>query len=90
MSQNARQLPSRVTSSGGVLDYEYYYDANANPTHIANALVPGYDPQDRWMTFDGLDPLTDAGSASFGGDHWHRFTYDALGRWIFIRAQVGF
>ncbi|MEQ1513210.1 MAG: RHS repeat-associated core domain-containing protein [Lysobacteraceae bacterium] len=78
MSQNARQLPSRVTSSGGVLDYEYYYDANANPTHIANALVPGYDPQDRWMTFDGLDRLTDAGSASFGGDHWHRFTYDAL------------
>lgn len=30
------------------------------------------------MTYDGLDRLTDAGSASFGGDHWHRFTYDAL------------
>jgi RHS repeat-associated protein len=78
MTQNARQLPQRVTSSGGVLDYRYYYDQNGNPEHIANELVNGYDPRDRWMIYDGLDRLTDAGSASFGGDHWHRFTYDAL------------
>lgn len=77
-TQNARQLPQRVESSGGVLDYEYYYDGNGNTTHIANLLVAGYDARDRWMTFDGLDRLTDAGSASFGGDHWHRFTYDAI------------
>ena len=78
MTQNARQLPSRVTSSAGVLDYTYFYDANGNPEHIANELVSGYDVRDRWMSYDGLDRLTAAGSASFGGDHWHRFTYDAL------------
>lgn len=78
MSQNARQLPRRVTSSSGVLDYTYFYDANGNPEHIANELVNGYDPRDRWMQYDALDRLTAAGSASFGGDHWHRFTYDGL------------
>jgi RHS repeat-associated protein len=78
MTQNARQMPQRVTSSGGALDYTYLYDANGNPEHIANELVPGYDLRDRWMTYDGLDRLTDAGSGSFGGDHWHRYTYDAL------------
>jgi hypothetical protein len=36
------------------------------------------DNYSRWMTYDGLDRLTSAGSASFGGDAWHRFTYDAL------------
>jgi hypothetical protein len=70
MYQNERQLPRRVASSGGVLDYEYYYDPNGNPTHIANMLVPDYDPLDRWMGFDGLDRLTVAASVSFGGDHW--------------------
>ena len=78
MQQNARQLPQRTTSSGGVLDYINYYDANGNVEHIANNLVPGYDARDRWMQYDALDRLTAAGSASFGGDHWHRFTYDAL------------
>lgn len=78
MTQNVRQLPQRVTSSGGALDYSYVYDANGNPEHIANELVAGYDLRDRWMGYDGLDRLTDAGSASFGGDHWHRYTYDAL------------
>ncbi len=79
MYQNARQLPSRVISSGGALDYSYFYDANGNPTHIGNELTAGYDLRDRWMTYDGLDRLTDAGSGSFGGtDNWHRYTYDAL------------
>ena len=79
MTQNARQLPSRVTSSGGVLDYSYFYDANGNPTHIGNELTGGYDLRDRWMTYDQLDRLTDAGSGSFGGtDNWQRFTYNAL------------
>ncbi|TXH77730.1 MAG: RHS repeat-associated core domain-containing protein [Lysobacteraceae bacterium] len=78
MTQNARQLPQRVSSSGGVLDYTHYYDANGNVEHIANELTPGYDLRDRWMQYDGLDRLTAAGSGSFGGDHWHRFSYDAL------------
>jgi RHS repeat-associated protein len=78
MTQNARQLPSRTTSSGGVLDYVNYYDANGNVDHIANELVAGWDPGDRWMQYDALDRLTAAGSGSFGGDHWHHFTYDAL------------
>jgi RHS repeat-associated protein len=78
MQQNVRQLPERVVSSGGVLDYYHVYDRNGNVEHIANNLVPGYDPRDRWMEYDALDRLTAVGSASFGGDHWHRMTYDAL------------
>jgi RHS repeat-associated protein len=78
MHQNARQLPERVINSGGVLDYHHYYDRNGNPEHIANNLVDGWDPRDRWMHYDGVDRLTAAGSGRFGGDHWHQFTYDAL------------
>ncbi len=78
MTQNARQLPDRTISSGGVLDFQNFYDANGNVEHIANRLVEGYDLRDRWMQYDQLDRLTAAGSGSFGGDHWHRMTYDAL------------
>lgn len=81
MTQNARKLPARVTDSGGVLDYDYGYDANGNVGHIYDYipdLTPGATPKHRWMYYDGLDRLTSTGSAIFGGDHWHRFTYDAL------------
>jgi RHS repeat-associated protein len=81
MTQNARQLPARVTDSGGVLDYDYGYDANGNIGHIYDYipdLTPGATPKHRWMYYDGLDRLTSTGSAFFGGDHWHRFTYDAV------------
>ena len=76
MQQNARQLPSRVTSSGGVHDLTYNYDANGNVTNIWD-LGRG-DHYSRWLTYDNLDRLTSAGSGHFGGDAWHRFTYDAL------------
>jgi RHS repeat-associated protein len=76
MEQNARQLPLRTTSSGGVSSYEYGYDGAGNVGHIYDLVRgTGYS---RWMHYDGLDRLTAAGSASFGGDHWHRFGYDAL------------
>jgi len=79
MQQNARQLPSRSADSGGVLDLAYSFDANANVNHIWDyAQDTGNGFYGRWMTYDGLDRLTDAGSCSFGGDCWHRFTYDAL------------
>jgi RHS repeat-associated protein len=36
-------------------------------------------PRHRWMGYDGLDRLTSAASAIFGGtDSTHRFTYDAI------------
>ena len=76
MTQNARQLPARVTSSDGVLDYTYNYDANGNATNIWD-LARG-DHYSRWLNYDNLDRLTAAGSAGFGGDAWHRMTYDAL------------
>ncbi|MFZ5639022.1 MAG: RHS repeat domain-containing protein [Pseudomonadota bacterium] len=76
MQQNVRQLPSRVTSSGGVNDFTYNYDANGNVTNIWD-LARG-DNYSRWLSYDNLDRLTAAGSASFGGDHWHRMTYDVL------------
>jgi RHS repeat-associated protein len=75
MTQNARQLPATVTN-GSVLNYQYNYDANGNVEAIYdNARGSFYS---RWMHYDGLDRLYEAGSASFGGDSWHRFTYDAL------------
>ncbi len=74
MLQNARQLPDRSTD-GAALDLEYHYDVNGNVEFIGD-WVPGQSH--RWMTYDGLDRLSSVGSAMFGGDHWHRFTYDAL------------
>lgn len=78
MSQNARQLPQRVLSAG-VADMRYDYDANGNVSVIADD-TPGRNggTYSRWMYYDGLDRLTDAGSCMFGGDCWHRFKYDAL------------
>jgi len=81
MLQNARQLPARVTDGGGALDYDYGYDANGNVTHVYDYipdLTPGSTPAHRWMHYDGLDRLVTVGSAIFGGDHWHRFSYDVL------------
>lgn len=54
------------------------------PAFFLRALCPigSVDHNDsarsRWMAYDPLDRLTDANAAMFGGDHWHRFTYDAL------------
>jgi RHS repeat-associated protein len=76
MTQNARQLPERVTDNWGAMDYKYDYDANANPTLITD-YARGSD-YSRWLSYDQLDRLKDAGSCSFGGDCWHHFTYDAL------------
>ncbi|MBL8297705.1 MAG: RHS repeat-associated core domain-containing protein [Rhodanobacteraceae bacterium] len=75
MLQNTRQLPSRITHSG-VSDQTYDYDANGNLAQIRD-LVRG-DNYNRTMQYDNLDRLTAAGSASFGGDAWHRFSYDVL------------
>jgi RHS repeat-associated protein len=78
MSQNARQLPQRVLSPG-VADLRYDYDKNGNVTVIGDE-TPGRNTgvYSRWLHYDALDRLTDAGSCMFGGDCWHRFTYDAL------------
>ena len=81
MTQNARQLPDRVTGSGLAMDFSYRYDANGNVNQIYDHvpdMIPGSAPKYRLMEYDGLDRLTAAGSAMFGGNHWHRFTYDAL------------
>ena len=75
MAQNARQLPARSTDAG-IIDYESSFDANGNVTALLDR-VRG-DHYSRWMTYDGLDRLTSAGSCSFGGDCWHRFSYDVL------------
>ncbi|WAC63610.1 RHS repeat protein [Pseudoxanthomonas sp. SL93] len=81
MAQNARQLPDRVTSSGLAMDFSYRYDGNGNVNQIYDHvpdMIPGSSPKYRLMEYDGLDRLTAAGSAMFGGDHWHRYTYDAI------------
>ncbi|MBA3485872.1 MAG: RHS repeat protein, partial [Lysobacter sp.] len=75
MQQNARQLPARSTDSGGALDHQYVYDNNANVQYIYDQVNPALH---RYLNYDGLDRLTAAGSQMFGGDHWHRYTYDVL------------
>ncbi len=75
MTQNARQLPARTTDTGGALDHQYVYDNNANVQYIYDGIDPALN---RYLYYDGLDRLTSAGSQMFGGDHWHRYTYDAL------------
>lgn len=79
MTQNARQLPAWVGSTGNVTDFSYSYDKNGNPTVILDNITGTPTAQHRWMSYDGLDRLTSSASAMFGGtDHTHRFTYDAL------------
>lgn len=75
MAQNARQLPSWSVDSAGVLQDQYTYDANGNVENIYNWNDIS---KHRYLQYDQLDRLTAAGSQVFGGDHWHRFTYDAL------------
>ncbi|WP_363796440.1 RHS repeat-associated core domain-containing protein [Lysobacter firmicutimachus] len=82
MSQNLRQLPQRSTDAG-VIDLETVYDANGNVGAIYDRARG--DNYSRTMEYDGLDRLKSAGSCSFGGDCWHRFSYDAqdnLRSWI--------
>jgi len=74
MTQNTRQLPSKVTD-GAVLNDTYYYDKNANVTQITDAVTPAYS---RAMQYDRLDRLTEATSAAFGGDGIYSYTYDSL------------
>lgn len=79
MQQNQRQYPYQSETSGGVLRNQYGYDANGNVDHIYDLTNgPDYSPRSRWMTYDNLDRLISVGAGMFGGDHWHRFTYDAL------------
>ncbi|MCD9033499.1 hypothetical protein LDO32_17440, partial [Luteimonas sp. Y-2-2-4F] len=75
MSQNMRGLPYKEDNAG-VQRYEYWYDANGNPTHLHDQTRG--NAYSRGLQYDAADRLTGAGSASFGGDHWHRFKYDAL------------
>ena len=78
MAQNARKLPLRVIDGGNALDHEYGYDANGNVSHVYDYIIGAPTAQHRYMEYDGLDRLTAVGSQMFGGDHWHRFTYDTL------------
>lgn len=74
MTQNVRQLPQR-SADAGIIDFENVYDGNGNVAAIYDRIRG--DHYSRGMEYDGLDRLKAAGSCSFGGDCWHRFTYDA-------------
>jgi len=71
---NARQLPYQQ-SDAGAMSYRYSYDALGNVTSIAD-LQQGAS-FDRTLQYDANQRLIAAGSVSFGGDHWHRYSYDA-------------
>lgn len=74
MSQNARGLPARAVDSG-VIDVSIAYDKNGNVASITDAIETA---KSRQMQYDSSDRLTQANSASFGGDKIYRFTYDVL------------
>ncbi|QBG91778.1 RHS repeat-associated core domain-containing protein [Xanthomonas oryzae] len=72
---NGRQMPQQVRDSN-VASFEYQYDANGNVGAIIDQQRgTGYN---RYMVYDGLDRLMEAGSERFGGDNWNRYTYDVL------------
>ncbi|WP_422506603.1 RHS repeat domain-containing protein [Stenotrophomonas sp. GZD-301] len=75
MQQNERQLPVRSTDSG-VLDFDTRFDRNGNVSDIYDLALGAF--YNRHMLYDGLDRLIAAESSNFGGDSWHRFSYDAL------------
>ena len=76
MSQNARQLPHTV-SDVGVAGYTYTYDKNGNTTQIVdNGQGANFN---RYLQYDGLNRLTAAGSAMFGGStHYINYAYDPI------------
>ncbi|MBB4130001.1 RHS repeat-associated core domain-containing protein [Xanthomonas sp. 3075] len=72
---NGRQMPQQVRDNN-VASFEYQYDANGNVSAIVDQQRgTGYN---RYMGYDGLDRLMEAGSERFGGDNWNRYTYDVL------------
>ena len=76
MVQNARQLP-QTTQDGGITGFTNLYDANGNTTLIDD-LVQGQNFK-RYLNYDGLDRLTSAGSAMFGGStHYINYAYDPI------------
>jgi RHS repeat-associated protein len=75
VTQNARMLPDSINSQH-VQHYVYEYDDSGNPIRIHDQTQGG--DYSRLMEYDGIDRLAGVGSVSFGGNHWHRFSYDAL------------
>jgi len=58
-----------------VIDVSIAYDKNGNVASITDAIETA---KSRQMQYDSSDRLTQANSASFGGDKIYRFTYDVL------------
>ncbi|WP_455565370.1 hypothetical protein [Lysobacter gummosus] len=76
MTQNARQLP-QTTQDGSITGFTNLYDANGNTTLIDD-LIQGQNFK-RYLAYDGLDRLTAAGSAMFGGStHYINYAYDSI------------
>jgi len=68
-------MPAASVDTGDVLQEQYTYDAHGNVENIYNWNDPS---RHRYLQYDDMDRLTAAGSQVFGGDHWHRFSYDVL------------
>lgn len=68
--------PTEKSLAVRVASFEYQYDLNGNVSAIIDQQRgTGYN---RYMGYDGLDRLMEAGSERFGGDNWNRYTYDVL------------
>lgn len=78
MSQNARELPKRVTDSSNAMDFEYSYDKNANISSIEDYVIGTPTSQNRMMGYDELDRLLWTSSQLYGVAQVFQYKYDAL------------
>ncbi|MCB7147064.1 type IV secretion protein Rhs [Stenotrophomonas maltophilia] len=82
VTENARQLTSRIVDSG-MVDLNYSYDATGNISQISDA-VRG----DSWkisLGYDRLDRLIQARAPAFGGNGQYTFGYDTLDNIVSMR-----
>jgi len=59
-----------------LLNLDARFDENGNPSDICDVARGG--AYNLHLQYDARDRLIAAGSGVFGGDGWHRYTYDAL------------
>ncbi len=59
-----------------LLNLDARFDENGNPSDIYDVARGG--TYNLHLQYDARDRLIAAGSGAFGGDGWHRYTYDAL------------
>ncbi|WP_428986758.1 RHS repeat domain-containing protein [Stenotrophomonas lactitubi] len=82
VTENARQLTSRIVD-GGAVDLNYSYDAAGNITQIRDGLRG--DSGTISLGYDRLDRLIQASAPAYGGNGQYTFGYDTLDNIVSMR-----